>query len=84
MDRLEGLDTESLGLVCAGQSSAKKEGSGVLQLLSTVWESGEDSLVPRKEAIEGSGVWCGEEEGGSPMVEEEEEEEEEEQGTGPA
>lgn len=35
-DRLDGLDGGRAGLVCVGQSSAKKEGSGVLQLLSTV------------------------------------------------
>lgn len=36
VDRLEGLDGGRVGLVCVGQSSARKEGSGVLQLLSTV------------------------------------------------
>ncbi|KAF3845733.1 hypothetical protein F7725_002811 [Dissostichus mawsoni] len=41
-------------------------------------ESGEDSLVSRRGAMEGGGVCGGEEEGGSTLVEEEEEEEEEE------
>lgn len=36
VDRLDGLDAGSVGLVWVGQSSARKEGSGVLQLLSTV------------------------------------------------
>lgn len=36
VDKLDGLDAGSVGLVCVGQSSARKEGSGVLQLLSTV------------------------------------------------
>ncbi|KAF3845728.1 hypothetical protein F7725_002806 [Dissostichus mawsoni] len=43
-------------------------------------ESGEDSLVSRRGAMEGGGVCGGEEEGGSTLVEEEEEEEEEEHG----
>lgn len=36
VDRLDGLDAGSAGLVWVGQSSARNEGSGVLQLLSTV------------------------------------------------
>lgn len=32
----EGLEDGGVGLVCEGHSSTKKEGSGVLQLLSTV------------------------------------------------
>lgn len=71
-----------VGLVWLGQSSAKNEGSGVLQLLSTVWESGEDSLISRKGTAEGGGVGGGDDEGGSTLVEEEEEEEE--QGAEPA
>lgn len=36
VDRLDGLDAGRVGLVWFGQSSARNEGSGVLQLLSTV------------------------------------------------
>lgn len=36
VDRLEGLAAGRVGLVWFGQSSARKDGSGVLQLLSTV------------------------------------------------
>lgn len=36
VDRLTGLEGGSVGLVWVGQSSGRKEGSGVLQLLSTV------------------------------------------------
>lgn len=61
-----------------------KEGSGVLQLLSTVWESGDDSRsVSLSGALDGGGVCGGDEEGGRTLVEEDEEEEEEEQGAGP-
>lgn len=66
-----------------GQSSARKDGSGVLQLLSTVWESGEDSLVSLRGVVDGGGVCGGEEEGGRTLVEDDVEEEEEGQGAGP-
>lgn len=36
VDRLEGLEAVGAGLVWEGQSSTRKDGSGVLQLLSTV------------------------------------------------
>lgn len=76
VDRQDGLDIGSVGLVCDGQSSDGKQGSGVLQLLSTVCESGEESLVSREGGTDGGGVCGGEEEGGRTLVEEEEEEEE--------
>lgn len=81
LDRVGGLEGGMLGVVCVGQSSGRKEGSGVLQLLSTVWESGEDSLASLEGPVEGGGVWGGDEEGGRTPVEDEEEEE---QGAGPA
>ena len=82
-----GLEGGGLGVTCEGPlSSARKEGSGVLQLLSTVCESGEDSRASREGAMEGGGGVCGggvEVEGGTTPVEDEDEEEEE-LGTGPA
>lgn len=80
-----GLEGGRLGVVCEAQSSGRKEGSGVLQLLSTVCESGEDSLASREGGREGGGVWEGEDDGGTMLMEEEEDEEEEGAGpTGPA
>ena len=75
-----GLEAGGLGVVCDGQSSGRKEGSGVLQLLSTVCESGEDSLASRKGGREGGGVWVGEDEGGTTLIEDDDDEE---QGRGP-
>lgn len=56
VESVGGLEGTSLGVVWDGPSSGRKEGSGVLQLLSTVWESGEDSLVSREGGKEGGGV----------------------------
>lgn len=83
-----GLEAGGLGVTCEGPSSTRKEGSGVLQLLSTVCESGEDSRASREGAVEegGSGGVCSggvEVEGGTTPVEEDDDDEEE-LGTGPA
>lgn len=73
LERLGGLEVGRLGVVWVGQSSGRNEGSGVLQLLSTVCESGEDSLVSLEGGIKGGGVWGGEEDGGGILVDEEDE-----------
>lgn len=60
-------------------SSGRKEGSGVLQLLSTVCESGLESRASRDaNGKDRGGVCGGEEEGGRALVEEEEEEDDDE------
>lgn len=77
----EGVRDE--GLDWLGHSSERNEGSGVLQLLSTVWESGDDSLVSRDGGKDNGDVCGGEEDGGSTLADEEVEDDEEDDGVGP-
>lgn len=80
---IEPRSEEGGGLTGAGGplwgSSGRKEGSGVLQLLSTVCESGLESRASRDASGRDRGGVCGgEEEGGSALVEEEEDEDDDE------